>query len=403
MPTEKNDRPSSGRFPAAHEPPITLRMREADSERRGQVQTDERPIEEASRGKTRDPIGVVQADEESHVEPEKPSGLDRFVLRVRETARPGDGSTRREGTIERTTDGINERASVSEGWRDWLEGARPRTLPSAVVPVLVGTATAVYAGEGSWIRFLLALTVGVGMQVGVNYANDYSDGVRGTDDVRTGPKRLVASGARRPHEVRQAAMLSFAVAATAGVILSLLSSPWLLLFGAFALLAAWGYSGGKRPYGYYALGEFMVFIFFGLLATIGTSYVQVGSITILAVVAAVPVGLWSVSMLIVNNLRDIPSDTATNKRTLAVHLGDAGTRQFFYICLGGAFLVMALTGFGDRLHMVWVSLVSVLWLWPVLRPILRGATGLELVPVLGAMGRAQLVAGSLFALGLLGW
>ena len=214
---------------------------------------------------------------------------------------------------------------------DWIAGARPKTLVAAIAPVMVGTAFAGYDAEVT--NFLLALIVGLALQVGVNYANDYSDGIKGTDNNRVGPIRLVGSGLAQPREVKLAAFISFGVAALAGVILSARTDWYLLLIGALAIIAAWGYTGGKKPYGYLGLGELSVFIFFGLVATLGTYYVQVGSLSIEVALAAIAMGLLATAILIVNNLRDLQRDAASGKRTLAVKLGAAKTRSLYRAAL----------------------------------------------------------------------
>src|SRR3954469_14825172 len=218
----------------------------------------------------------------------------------------------------------------------WIEGARPRTLPAAISPVLVGTGAAAYLDGFVWWKALLALFVALSLQVGVNYANDYSDGIRGTDENRVGPLRLVGSGSKKPKQVLAAAGLCFGAAAVAGLILAAVSSWWIILIGAFAILAGWFYTGGSRPYGYRALGEISVFVFFGLVSVVGTAYVQLEGLPWAVWVAAVPVGLLSCSMLVVNNLRDIPGDRASGKRTLAVVLGDWRTRLLYTGCIAAA-------------------------------------------------------------------
>ena len=214
---------------------------------------------------------------------------------------------------------------------DWIAGARPKTLVAAIAPVMVGTAFAGYDAEVT--NFLLALIVGLALQVGVNYANDYSDGIKGTDNNRVGPIRLVGSGLAQPREVKLAAFISFGVAALAGVILSARTDWYLLLIGALAIIAAWGYTGGKKPYGYLGLGELSVFIFFGLVATLGTYYVQVGSLSIEVALAAIAMGLLATAILIVNNLRDLERDAASGKRTLAVKLVAVKTRSLYRAAL----------------------------------------------------------------------
>ena len=218
-------------------------------------------------------------------------------------------------------------------FRTWVAGARPRTLPAAIVPVVVGSGVAAgYHHFSAW-RAALALIVALALQIGVNYANDYSDGVRGTDEVRVGPVRLVAGRLATPRQVLTAALASFAVAGAAGFVLAAATSWWLLLVGGAAVAAAWYYTGGKRPYGYRALGEVSVFAFFGVVAVAGTAYVQMRSLAWLPVAAAVPIGLLACALLVINNLRDIPTDSETGKRTLAVVLGDARTRALYVGCM----------------------------------------------------------------------
>ena len=219
---------------------------------------------------------------------------------------------------------------------DWLAGARPRTLPAAVAPVLTGTAVAAYVGEPVWWKAALALVVSLALQVAVNYANDYSDGVRGTDDERVGPMRLVGSGAASPKAVKTAAFLAFGVAALAGLLLAATSAWWLIAVGVVCVLAAWFYTGGSKPYGYLGLGEVMVFVFFGMVAVIGTTYVQTSTFELLALCAAVGIGALACAILVVNNLRDIPTDTLAGKRTLAVVLGDERTRYLYAFLVGAA-------------------------------------------------------------------
>lgn len=288
------------------------------------------------------------------------------------------------------------------GWRSWVAGARPRTLPAAVVPVLVGTACA--TGETDVIawRALAAGVVALALQIGTNYANDYSDGVRGTDDPgrRVGPVRLVGWGLQPPKAVKAAALLSFAVAGLAGLALAVAVGWELVLVGAAAIAAGWFYTGGKHPYGYYGFGELFVFVFFGVVATAGSTYVQTESLTALPLVASVPVGLLATALLVINNLRDIPGDTASGKRTLAVRLGDRRTRGLYVAMLVLAFVAVPVVAGGFDRAPAAVALVGVvLARTPVLR-VLEGARGPALIPVLGATGRVQLVTGLLLAAGL---
>jgi 1,4-dihydroxy-2-naphthoate polyprenyltransferase len=281
----------------------------------------------------------------------------------------------------------------------WWLGARPRTLPAAFVPVAVGAACAVGVGDGAvWWRVAAALIVSVALQVGVNYANDYSDGVRGTDDVRVGPVRLVAGGLATPSAVKRAALGALGAAAVAGLVLAAATSWWLLAVGAAALLAAWGYTGGPRPYGYAGLGEVFVFVFFGLVATAGTTYVAVERVTALSLVAGSGVGALACALLVVNNLRDIPTDTVAGKRTLAVRLGDAPTRVVYQGLVGAAFVAVGAAA-AWRLPAI-VGLVAMALAPPAVGAVRRGAVGQELIGVLGATGRLQLVYGVSFATGL---
>jgi 1,4-dihydroxy-2-naphthoate octaprenyltransferase len=271
-----------------------------------------------------------------------------------------------------------------------------------VVPVLVGTACATGVADVIAWRALAAGVVALALQIGTNFANDYSDGVRGTDapGLRVGPVRLVGWGLQPPRAVKAAALLSFAVAGVAGLALALAVGPELLLVGAAAFAAGWFYTGGSHPYGYYGFGELFVFVFFGLVATIGSTYVQTGSVTALSAMAAVPVGLLATALLVINNLRDIPGDTVSGKRTLAVRLGDRRTRGLYVGMLVAAFIaVPAVAGGFDRAPAAVALVGVVLARTPVLR-VLEGAAGPALIPVLGATGRVQLVTGSLLAAGI---
>jgi len=280
----------------------------------------------------------------------------------------------------------------------WVAGARPRTLPAAVVPVAVGTACAV--GDGViWWRALAALVVALAIQVGTNYANDYQDGVRGTDDVRVGPMRLVASGVKEASAVRTAALVAFGVAAVFGLLLALAVGPELLVVGALSFAAGWLYTGGPKPYGYLGLGEVFVFVFFGLVATVGSAYVHTEEITALAVCAAVPVGLLATALLVVNNLRDIPTDTDAGKRTLAVRLGDRTTRIVYVTMLVDVFLLVVVLAVTARFPAI-IALLGIAVAVDPIRLVREGVTGPALIPVLGATGRTQLVTGLLLAFGL---
>lgn len=276
---------------------------------------------------------------------------------------------------------------------EWIGGARPRTLPAAIAPVAVGAGLGVWAAAFDLWRVLLALVVSVALQVGVNYANDYSDGVRGTDSRRVGPVRLVGQGIASPRAVKTAAWLSFAVAAVAGLVLVVVTREWwLLLVGVASVAAAWLYTGGPRPYGYAGLGEVFVFVFFGLVPVIGTAYVQTLTITATDVVAAVGVGLLACAILVTNNLRDIPGDTVVGKRTLAVRLGDRATRRLYAaVVLGGLIALVPLAA----LTSWWVLLSAATGLLAVrpLRVVLGGAGGPALVPALKQTGTLLLAYG----------
>lgn len=279
----------------------------------------------------------------------------------------------------------------------WVEGARPRTLPAAIVPVVVGT-MAIRPAEILWGRMALAVIVALGMQIGTNYANDYSDGIRGTDEVRVGPVRLVGQGLASPGHVKLAAAASFGVAACAGLVLCALAGWWLLLVGAIAIVAGWFYTGGPRPYGYLGLGELFVFAFFGVVATVGSSYVQHRTVPAVAWPAAVAVGLLATALLEANNLRDIDGDRAADKRTLAVRLGRNRAGWLFvgsYVGAGLGIIACALLR-----PVAIVALVGLLAAVPSCRLALSAERGRALLPMLKASGRAQLLVGGLLAAGL---
>lgn len=271
----------------------------------------------------------------------------------------------------------------------WIEGARPRTLPNAVAPVIAGTGAAAWLGAAVWWKALLALAVSLALIIGVNYANDYSDGIRGTDDVRSGPLRLVGSKLASPRAVLTAAVVSLTIGAVAGLVLAAVSAPWLIAVGAVCIAGAWLYTGGKKPYGYLGLGEVAVFIFFGLVAVLGTQYTQALRIDWVGVVAAVAMGALSSAVLVANNLRDIPTDSQSGKITLAVRLGDARTRLLYQLLVGVA-LVLPLVLI---LATPWCAL-GLLALAPAvrgLRPVRDGSTGAQLIPVLRDTGLTMLV------------
>ena len=282
----------------------------------------------------------------------------------------------------------------------WLEGARPRTLPAAVAPVLAGTGVAAFLDSAVWWKASLALVVALALQVGVNYANDYSDGIRGTDADRVGPLRLVGSGVATAEHVRRAAFLAFGVAAVVGLVLAVTTAWWIVLVGAMCIVAAWFYTGGEKPYGYLGLGEVMVFVFFGLVAVTGTTYVQTGSFPLASLYAAVGIGALACAILVANNLRDIPTDREVGKRTLAVVLDEERTRYLYAFLVGLA--VVALVGVA--LETTWLALLAVVFLVPAvpaLRLVLGGTTGRGLVPVLQRTGTAELVYGGVLFLALL--
>jgi 1,4-dihydroxy-2-naphthoate octaprenyltransferase len=287
---------------------------------------------------------------------------------------------------------------------DWVNGARPRTLVASVAPVVVGTAA---AGRASVWRTLAALAVGLGLQVGVNFANDYQDGMRGIDtDERQGPQRLTSSGVASPRSVLLAALASIAVAGVAGLALAVATSLWLIPIGAAAMLALWFYSGGPRPYGSLGLGEVMVFAFFGLMATAGTAYVQAERIPAAAWWSSAAMGFLAVAILEANNVRDISTDSVAGKRTLAVRLGDRRARALYRALVVAAFATIALgvaTGIADAGYGLSQWALLALAAWPLaIGPMeaVGSAEGRALVPVLAGTARLQLAFGALLALGL---
>ena len=276
----------------------------------------------------------------------------------------------------------------------WILGARPRTLSAAIAPVVIASALA--GSEFNWFRAVLALKVAVWLQIGVNYANDYSDGVKGADDNRIGPTRLVASGLASARAVKSAAFISFAFASIAGVWLSLLTSPSLILIGMLAIAAAWGYTGGKNPYGYSGLGEISVFTFFGLVATMGTYYVQTENITVLSFIVAIPMGALACAILEINNIRDRAHDELVGKRTLAVRLGDSKARYAFVALLVLAHVAAVATLIPTAL----LTLLVVPMSYAISKLVLSGVSGKDLIPVLGRTGKLQLIFAIVFALAL---
>jgi 1,4-dihydroxy-2-naphthoate octaprenyltransferase len=280
----------------------------------------------------------------------------------------------------------------------WIQGARPRTLPAAIAPVVAGTGAAALEDAVVWWKALTALGVSLALQVGVNYANDYSDGVRGTDDDRVGPIRLVGSGLASPQAVKRAAQLALAIGAALGILLAATTTWWLLLIGAAAIVAAWTYTGGPNPYGYRGFGEVSVFVFFGLVAVVGTTFVQVGSITWPSLAAGTAVGALACAILVANNLRDVHTDGDAGKRTLAVALGEARTRTFFVVLGIVAWVAIALSALATPFALL--GLIGVLPWSGAAGAVRSGATGPALIPVLQRTGVAELVAAVGLAVGL---
>lgn len=272
---------------------------------------------------------------------------------------------------------------------EWIAGTRPRTLPAAVAPVLVGTSIAEFEGSFRPVIALLALVVSLALQIGVNYANDYSDGIRGTDENRVGPVRLVGQKLATPNEVRRAAFFAFGVSALAGLGMVLLSQFWLLIpIGLSAIAAAWFYTGGARPYGYAGYGEMFVFVFFGLVAVAGTSASQTGQVTLLALLGGVACGALSTAILIANNLRDIPTDELSGKKTLAVRLGDARTRELYRACiLIGFFMPLAMNFSETGPESAFIGLFAILSARRPLQAVRNGVNGPALIPVLADTAR----------------
>ena len=283
----------------------------------------------------------------------------------------------------------------------WIQGARPKTLPAAIAPVVVGAACAQLESstQNNWLNAVFALAVSLALQVAVNYANDYSDGIRGTDKNRVGPLRLVGSGAKKPADVKKATFLAFGVAAVFGFVLAATTTWWLLLVGVLCFLAGWFYTGGKHPYGYLGFGEVFVFIFFGVVATMGTTFVINEQLTLVSFLASVVVGCLACALLAVNNLRDIAGDQISNKKTLAVRIGEPGARKFYislFIVAGFAVTLIALS--------YSAALIAMLGLAVAVKPIKRvyaGATGADLIDVLVLTGRVQILVAISLSVGLL--
>jgi 1,4-dihydroxy-2-naphthoate octaprenyltransferase len=276
----------------------------------------------------------------------------------------------------------------------WILGARPRTLPAAIAPVVV--ATALVGADFNLLRAALALKVAVWLQIGVNFANDYSDGVKGTDADRVGPIRLVASGMATAKSVKAAAFISFAIASIAGAWLALLTSPLLIAVGVASIAAAWGYTGGKNPYGYKGLGELSVFLFFGVIATMGTYYAQTEELTLLSFIVSIPMGALSCAILAINNLRDRPKDALVGKLTVAVRIGDRNARLMFVSLLLVAHLAVIATLIPTTL----LTLLALPMSISISRQVLSGISGKELIPLLGKTGKLQMLFSILLAVGL---
>ena len=291
-------------------------------------------------------------------------------------------------------------AVVQQSLNLWIKGARPKTLPAAVAPVLVGSACAFLESSVAqvWGNSFLALIVSLALQVAVNFANDYSDGIRGTDLDRVGPMRLVGSGAKQPIEVKRAALVAFSIAAVFGFWLAAVTSWWLLVVGVACIAAGWFYTGGSKPYGYYGFGELFVFIFFGVVATTGTTFVITQTVTPTSIVASIAVGCLACALLVINNLRDIPGDTLAGKKTLAVRLGDKQTRRMYFAML--AITALATIQMAIDRPTVFIGLFGLLAAIPAIRKVAQGALGIELISVLGATGRTQMLTALTLSIGL---
>jgi 1,4-dihydroxy-2-naphthoate octaprenyltransferase len=276
----------------------------------------------------------------------------------------------------------------------WILGARPRTLPAAIAPVVV--ASALVGGDFNWFRAALALKVAVWLQIGVNFANDYSDGVKGTDEDRVGPIRLVGSGLATAKSVKSAAFISFGIASIAGAWLAFLTSPLLIVIGVFSIAAAWGYTGGKNPYGYRGLGELSVFLFFGVIATMGTYYAQTEEITLLSFIVSIPMGALSCAILAINNLRDRPKDELVGKLTVAVRIGDRKARVMYVALLALAHIAAIATLIPTTL----LTLLALPITLSISRQVLSGVSGKELIPLLGKTAKLQMIFSILLAVGL---
>jgi len=276
----------------------------------------------------------------------------------------------------------------------WILGARPSILTAAIAPVLVASSLA--GGEFNWLRAALALKVSLWLQIGVNFANDFSDGVKGSDENRIGPTRLVASGLATARSVKLAAFISFSIASICGLWLAIMTSPILIIVGVISIAAAWSYTGGRKPYGYSGFGEISVFIFFGLVATVGSYYVQTERITAMSFIVAVPMGALACAILAINNLRDLTQDALVGKKTLAVRIGDMAARRAFV-----ALLVIAHTAaIATFRPAAFLTLLIAPLTFSLARQVMSGVSGANLIPLLGKTGKLQLIFALLFAAAL---
>ena len=276
----------------------------------------------------------------------------------------------------------------------WILGARPRTLPAAIGPVIVASALA--GSDFNWFRAALALKVSLWLQIGVNFANDYSDGIKGTDTNRIGPARLVGSGLATARSVKFAAIISFGIASICGLWLAILTSPVLIAVGILSITAAWSYTGGRRPYGYSGFGEISVFVFFGLVATVGSFYVQTQKITLMSFIVAIPVGALSCAILAINNLRDLNQDAIAGKRTLAVRMGDVAARRAFAALL----VVTHISALATLKPATLLTLLVAPLTFSLARQVMGGTSGASLIPLLGKTGKLQLIFSAIFAVAL---
>ncbi len=276
----------------------------------------------------------------------------------------------------------------------WVKGGRPKTLAAAIAPVIVGSALA--GTHAMFLRAALALIVSLALQIGVNYSNDYSDGIRGTDSDRIGPVRIVASGLATPAAVKRAAFIAFSIAGIAGLALAALTTWWLLVVGAAAIIAAWKYTGGKTPYGYKGFGEISVFVFFGLVATMGTYYVQTQSLTLISLAAAIPIGSLSCAILAINNIRDRAKDALVGKHTLAVHLGEDGSRNFFVLPLLLAHVAALFVS-----PWALITLAALPFSLRLAREVKLEKESVALIPMIAKTGQLQLLFSALLAVAIL--